>query len=249
MTATIEPRVRDNLHGKRTRQKLIEAGVEIFGRYNFEATSTRMLKDRAGVNLAAIPYHFTSKEGLYHAVVRHIVEREMRAYVPLLAEINKRLEKSDFSDSQCFDFLSKLLNAAVLFIVGTPEAKSWARVMLREQMEPTKAFDIMYEGLIGPVFQCCLALVARILNRSTDDPETVLRVIAILAQILMFHTSREVVVRSLNWEGYSPQEIETVQRTVVKQARVILGIPENRESDTQEGRRRDEKVIGVESRK
>ncbi len=233
MTASMELRARDNIPGERTRQKLIEAGVEIFGRYNFEATTTRMLANHAGVNLGAIPYHFKSKEGLYHAVVHNIVEQGMRVYRPTLAETNRRLENSDCSDSECFGLLSKLLNATILFMLGTPEASSWAGIVLREQMEPTKAFDIMYEGLMRPVFQCCSALVARILDRQPDDPETVLRVIAILAQVLIFHTLREAVVRSLDWEGYSPQEIETVQRTVVKQARAILGIPENRGSGTE----------------
>ncbi len=46
MATTMGPGARDGLPGERTRQKLIEAGVEIFGRYNFEATTTRMLADR-----------------------------------------------------------------------------------------------------------------------------------------------------------------------------------------------------------
>ncbi|MRR31366.1 TetR family transcriptional regulator, partial [bacterium] len=53
-----------------TRRKLIEAGIEIFGVYGYEAATTRMLSKAAKVNLGAIPYHFGSKEGLYHAVVQ-----------------------------------------------------------------------------------------------------------------------------------------------------------------------------------
>ena len=102
MATTMGPGARDGLPGERTRQKLIEAGVEIFGRYNFEATTTRMLADRAGVNLAAIPYHFKSKEGLYHAVVRHIVEQATPAYRAAVAEINETLEKSGCSSTRVF---------------------------------------------------------------------------------------------------------------------------------------------------
>ena len=240
MATTMGPGTRDGLPGERTRQKLIEAGVEIFGRYNFEATTTRMLADRAGVNLAAIPYHFKSKEGLYHAVVRHIVEQATAAYGSAVAEINETLEKSSCSSPECFAMLSRILNTMVLTILGTPEAKSWAGIILREQMEPTSAFDIIYEGVMQPVLQCCLALVARILHRQPDDPETMLSVIAIVGQVLIFRTSREAVIRSLQWKGYSRKEIRAVQTLVVKQARAILGVPGTYESGSHEGGRRDE---------
>jgi AcrR family transcriptional regulator len=225
MATTARPGAQDSLRGERTRQRLIEAGVEIFGRYNFEATTTRMLADRAGVNLAAIPYHFSSKEGLYHAVVRHIVEQATAAYRPAVAQISERLERSDCSGSECFAMLAKVLNTMISTILGTPEAKSWAGIILREQMEPTAAFDIIYEDLMLPVMRCCLALVARILHREPDDPETMLKVIAIVGQVLIFRTSREAVIRSLNWEGYSRREIEMVQTLTERNARAILGLP------------------------
>ncbi len=227
MAITMGTGVRDGMPGERTRRKLIEAGVEIFGRYNYEATTTRMLADRAGVNLAAIPYHFKNKEGLYHAVVRHIVEQATAAYRSTIAEINETLEKSDCSSSECFAMFSRLLNTMVLTSLGTPEAKSWAGIIMREQMEPTRAFDIIYEGLVQPVLQCCLALVARILHRQPDDPEAMLRVIAIAGQVLVFRTSREAIVRTLQWKGYSRTEIQAVQGAIVKHARAILGMPDS----------------------
>jgi TetR/AcrR family transcriptional regulator, regulator of cefoperazone and chloramphenicol sensitivity len=240
MAATMVPGERNSVPGVRTRQKLIEAGVEIFGRYNFEATTTRMLADRAGVNLAAIPYHFKSKEGLYHAVVRHIVEQATAAYGPAVAEINETLAKSSCSSSECFAMLSRILNTMVSTILGTPEAKSWAGIILREQIEPTKAFDIFYEGVMQPVLQSCLALVARILHRQPDDPETMLSVLAIVGQVLIFRTSREAVIRSLKWRGYSRKEIQVVQSNVIKHACAILGVPVPCESPSHEGGRRDE---------
>ncbi len=240
MAMATPPGSQESMRGERTREKLIEAGVEIFGRYNFEATTTRMLADRAGVNLAAIPYHFRSKEGLYHAVVRHIVEQASAAYRPAVAEINVALNKSGCSGSDCFAMLSKILNTMISIILGTPEAKSWAGIILREQMEPTAAFDIIYQELMLPLIQCCLALVARILSREPDDLETMLKVIAIVGQVLIFRFSREAVIRSLHWKGYTQQEIEMVQSLVEKHARAILGLPGNSESNGREGGHRDE---------
>ncbi|HEX6141368.1 MAG TPA: TetR family transcriptional regulator, partial [Geminicoccaceae bacterium] len=49
--------------GEATRERLLLAAIDVFGRRGFEA-STRELAGAAGVNLAAIPYHFGSKHGL-----------------------------------------------------------------------------------------------------------------------------------------------------------------------------------------
>ena len=56
------------------KQRLIEAGLEIFGMYNLEGATTRQLASRARVNQAAIPYYFGGKEGLYLAVVQYMVD-------------------------------------------------------------------------------------------------------------------------------------------------------------------------------
>jgi hypothetical protein len=167
-------------------------------------------------------------------VVRHIVEQATPAYRSAVAEINETLAKSSCSSSECFAMLSRILNTMVTTILGTPEAKSWAGIILREQMEPTRAFDIIYEGVMQPVLQCCLALVARILHRQPDDPETMLSVIAIVGQVLIFRTSREAVIRSLQWKGYSRREIQAVQSIVIKHARAILHVPDTSSPNTLE---------------
>ena len=59
--------------GAETRQRLVEAALDIFGRLGFEGATTRQIANQAGTNLAAIKYHFGSKEALHIAVAEHIV--------------------------------------------------------------------------------------------------------------------------------------------------------------------------------
>ena len=58
-----------------TRERLIEAAVRLFGERGIGTTSLRALTDAAGSNIAAVNYHFGSKEGLLRAVV----DQTMRA--------------------------------------------------------------------------------------------------------------------------------------------------------------------------
>ncbi len=75
------------------KKRLIEAGLDLFGKYSFDGASTRMLAERAQVNLASIKYYFGGKEGLYLAVAGHIVEEIEVLLGPRIAEVQKALKK------------------------------------------------------------------------------------------------------------------------------------------------------------
>ena len=58
-----------------TRERLVEAALEAFARHGFEGATTRAIARRAGVALAALPYHFTTKEALWKAAADRIFGR------------------------------------------------------------------------------------------------------------------------------------------------------------------------------
>src|SRR5258707_13473772 len=79
--------------GLDAKQRLIEAGLEIFGIFNLEGATTRQLAQRAGVNQAAIPYYFGGKEGLYLAVIEHVITHKASRVRPALLQISELLEQ------------------------------------------------------------------------------------------------------------------------------------------------------------
>ncbi|HXM85689.1 MAG TPA: TetR family transcriptional regulator, partial [Stellaceae bacterium] len=74
-----------------TRRRLIETAIAAFGELGFEGASTRLLAERAGVNLPAIQYHFGGKEGLYRAAVDHIAQYIEEQMTPVGARVRKTL--------------------------------------------------------------------------------------------------------------------------------------------------------------
>lgn len=57
-----------------TRDRILDTGERLFAAHGFDGTSLRQITEAAGVNLAAVNYHFGSKEELYTQVfVRRIV--------------------------------------------------------------------------------------------------------------------------------------------------------------------------------
>ena len=53
-----------------TRSRILDAAESLFMEYGFDGTSMRLITAQAGVNLAAINYHFGSKELLFQEVFR-----------------------------------------------------------------------------------------------------------------------------------------------------------------------------------
>src|SRR5512147_619784 len=72
-----------------TRTRILDAAEELFMQHGFEGTSMRTLTGKASVNLAAVNYHFGSKDALIEAVFRRRLD-PMNAL--RIAELD-RLEK------------------------------------------------------------------------------------------------------------------------------------------------------------
>src|SRR5258708_3207032 len=53
------------------RERLLTAAGELFAEKGLDGATVREIKDRAGVNIAAINYYFRDKENLYIEAVKH----------------------------------------------------------------------------------------------------------------------------------------------------------------------------------
>ena len=62
-------RVQDKEPPVATKDRILDAAEALFMEHGFEATSLRAITAAAGVNLAAVNYHFGSKEELFQAVL------------------------------------------------------------------------------------------------------------------------------------------------------------------------------------
>jgi len=54
---------------EKTRDKILSAAGEVFAEQGFEGATIRAITERAGVNVAAVNYHFRDKAELYTRVV------------------------------------------------------------------------------------------------------------------------------------------------------------------------------------
>src|SRR5712664_2170315 len=73
-----------------TRTRILDAAEELFMQHGFGGTSMRLLTSQAGVNLAAVNYHFGSKDALIEAVFRRRLDPMNLARIAALDELEAR---------------------------------------------------------------------------------------------------------------------------------------------------------------
>ncbi|SNR28479.1 TetR/AcrR family transcriptional regulator [Actinomadura mexicana] len=69
------------------RDRIIEAATRLFAALGYDGTSTRMIAEAAGLNIATVAYHVGGKRDLYLAVMERAHRAERQVLEEALAEI------------------------------------------------------------------------------------------------------------------------------------------------------------------
>jgi AcrR family transcriptional regulator len=178
-----------------TRSRLLRASLAVFARRDVDAVSVREIVDLAAVNIAAISYHFGGKQGLYLATARYLADTLRDELDPTLARISAGAARADRAVAG--EMLQEMIWLLVETLAVDRLSEDAAGFILREQHQPTAAFDILYERLIQPIHQTYQLLVSRIVGDAPGRRRQVLITHALLGQILAFRSARTTVLRRL----------------------------------------------------
>src|SRR5215475_8913359 len=107
-----------HVRGEETRRRILDAALEMFASQGYEGASTRLLAERAGVNLPAIQYYFGSKEGLYRAVIQSIAEDTEAHMAPLAVKVKAALANPDTTREELLELLCAMLESFVELVSG-----------------------------------------------------------------------------------------------------------------------------------
>ena len=207
-----------------TRERLLEAAIDVFGRHGFDSATTRMIAKTANVNIAAIPYYFGGKGGLYQAVIDYIVDRIKEEAGGLLGQISEANFTGYTGRQQARELIRAVMERFINFIAGSEQGPRFSRIILREQMFPSSAYDSIFRGFLQPVLNALSKLIMAVSGES-DPRQATFTAMTLMGQVIIFRVARETIVRGLDLEGYSPEEIEEIRRVVVSNALAITETP------------------------
>jgi AcrR family transcriptional regulator len=191
---------------KETRDLILNAAGPIFARRGFHATSVREITRAAGVNLAAINYHFGDKQELYvqtlmcahHAAVKMVETTETGKPKEKLRDFIRR-------------FLGHLLD---------PSRPDWhGQLIAREMAQPSAALDRLVEESIRPIGERIQAIVREIMDKNTHPTRVRRACFSVIGQCLYYVHCREMIVRIFPTERGVPHDIDALAEHIFQFSR------------------------------
>lgn len=205
-----------------TRARLIDAGMNLFGINGFDATTTRALADAAGTNLASIPYHFGGKDGLYRAVADAIVAGMESHMGDFLGKVEKEIEDGVASQHQAMALVERLMEGFSEVMLIRPEAENWMSFLMREQMEPTEAFSIIYNSPVKRMRTLFSKLLAYISGLEASDTRLRLTGIQLLGLVYVYRIARASTLREMGWQSINEATYAEIRKVIIDSTRLIL---------------------------
>jgi AcrR family transcriptional regulator len=148
-----------------TRTRILDAAEELFMLHGFEGTSMRLLTAKAGVNLAAVNYHFGSKDALVEALFRRRLDPMNAARI---AELDK-LEASERSPSTEAIIRAFISPGLRLLEDGRGGGRNFVRLLGRTYSEPNKTVRQLIGQMYAPAMQRYKAALERALPQMPGE--------------------------------------------------------------------------------
>jgi AcrR family transcriptional regulator len=214
----------DDILSSTTAIALLEAGIVQFGQYGLKAT-TRNVAEQASANIAAIPYYFRNKKGLYNACMHYIVDKIWETIgnsVQLFEAIPKdgegKIPKTDAK--ACY---LQIMDTFCGFFLENPDSLNWAQFIMREHSSPTEAYRIFYDRYYKHVQDIKLHLLCTCLDKPFNDKRIKLQSHALFGQVLGFLVARETLLNGLKQDDLSKEDIALIKDVVRAHALAIIG--------------------------
>ena len=176
------PRTKDSLPIRELRQRLLHAAGEVFAERGFHSATTREITERAGVNLAAINYHFRDKAELYACALRE-------------AHCSARLIGLPEPQGTPRARLRMHLASTLTYLLD-PRRPAWQnRLLTRELAEPSPALDEFINEGMRPRTERMFAILRDLAGADLSREVMAWLSVSIIAQCLHFSQNRPIIER------------------------------------------------------
>jgi AcrR family transcriptional regulator len=175
-----------------TAQTIVRAALECLEQYGLEGLTIRKIAAHANVNVAAINYHFRTKEKLLEQVYELAIANSFQ-------DINERVtaQAGKALETQLGEFL-------LHYATGAVEYPNITRVMIHELISAGQGQRIVSEGL--EVFLQDLAeRFARLQGRDPNDLEVRFKTVQVMSVLICLGLIPDVLKTSLGLDTQQPK--------------------------------------------
>ncbi|MDI6449907.1 CerR family C-terminal domain-containing protein [Anaerobaca lacustris] len=161
--------------GIETRSRILAVAQEVFAEKGYREATVEDICSRAKSNIAAINYHFGSKEELYAQVWRKAFDEANEAYPP---------EGGLGPDAPAEDRLRGTIHSLVGKLVDRGRIGHSGKLLLREMMNPTEVIERVKDDALRPMQERMRRLMKEMLGPGASDEQIHLCGMSVVHQCL-----------------------------------------------------------------
>jgi AcrR family transcriptional regulator len=140
--------------------KLFKVASEVFAEKGYRETTVAEICRRAGSNVAAVNYHFSSKDDLYIAVWKNAFEETIRVYPP---------DGSLSPEATAEERLHALVHSLLHRIMDDGRLGHAGQILLREMSNPTEAIQQVHDDAIRPLRERTEQIIRELLGPKASE--------------------------------------------------------------------------------
>ncbi len=189
--------------------RLLNEAEVLFATKGYDAVSIREITTAAKCNLAAVNYHFGSKQNLYLEVFR---SRWMARAKRVQESFRKSL--AEHGSSSPTAVAKALARAFLLGPLSDEERQRHHQLMARELGQPTEAFELVAEQVLRPFFKELAHTLRPFMAKKLGEERLMLNVLSIFAVVLYFSFAHLAVTRITGRQYDLPFKVRLVEHII-----------------------------------
>ena len=167
--------------GADTRERLLEVALRVFADRGYQATTIAQVCKAARANVAAVNYHFGSKDGLYAKVWRRAFDQSFEVYPP---------EGGLSSDASAEEKLRALIQSHVHRVLDQGVLGEAGQILLMEMANPTEAIQDEFVEAVQPFVMYTYGFIRELVGPKASDEKVHLCAMSVVHQCFAFSHRR-----------------------------------------------------------
>jgi len=153
---------------KDTKRRILDAAEHLFAVNGYRGTSLRTITAAAKANLAAVNYHFGSKQALIEAVIERRIVPLNRLRLQRLEEV-RAMAHEQTTPPTARQVLAAFVEPSLAFRASAPGARDFITLIGRALAEPDDTVRNIFVGHIRPVVELLETCLAEALPHLPDQ--------------------------------------------------------------------------------
>lgn len=203
-----------------TRQRLLEVAGELFAEHGLEGTSVRAIAEKAGANIAAVNYHYGSKEKLYYEALRYSFVEGLEISTSDMLMIPEQATRQDYANI-LFKWVKTMFDHYL-----SPDHPTWpARLVMRGFFESNPVLLTVIDENIRPRNEKIRQLLKQC-DPNMSDEKAHLWIHSLMGPIIFYVFSKVPILHFMGKQEYDKDFLEAAARHITLTATIALGLPE-----------------------